>query len=154
MTSWLGIKNVFSTLVHGTQPTNDTGPVSFEVWLSPSITAWDYVPTDRNRPYRLVRAECKATDAYYAYAECSTFVGLMTDFATENMPRRDETCVILDKHCNIVLGWMWDEDEGRFDWVGGEYAFSILAFHYPLEAAVWETRARERLDRPDLKEWA
>lgn len=149
MKSWYGIKGVWSKLVKGTLPEIDGKPVPFEVWLSPSVPAWDYQPLDRDGPYRMIRADADG-DAVYGYIESPHFIGLMTEFATQHMPRKGECCAILDRHPNIVLGWLHKED--GFQWLGCEYGFSILALHHPVSAAVWERQAHEERNI-DLEEW-
>lgn len=155
--NWYGIKGIFSTLVKGTQPEVDGKPVEFHIWLSPSPAQWDYMPIDRNGPYRMVRAEGVdgegVAGAIYAYAESPHFMGLMTEFATQNMPRRGEVCAILDRHCNIVLGWV--THDGKVEWRGCEYAFEILSIHHPVSTPLWERQAKARADEQliNLEEW-
>jgi hypothetical protein len=150
-----GIKGVFSRLVHGTQPVVDGKPVEFDVWLSPTMCRWDYTPTDRDGPYRMVRADAVGGEggAIYAYLESPTFMGLVTEFATEHMPRRGEVCAILDRHCTIVVGWI--THDGKLEWQGCEYAFSQLAHHHPISAVLWERQAKARADEEliNLGEW-
>lgn len=150
--NWFGIRGVFSTLTRGTLPTVDGEPVPFDVWLAPSMAPWTYQPTDRDGPFRLIRINFD-TEAIYGYLESAAFAGVVTDFAVQHMPRREQACYILDRHCNIVIGWGWNGD--GFEWVGCEYAFTVLAFHHPVDAAVWELQAyrHHRDDDINLEEW-
>lgn len=151
--NWLGIKTAFSQMVLGTMPEVDGKPVLFEVWLSPSVCRWDYVATDTNGPYRMVRADNEG-GAIYGYAESPHFIGLMTEFATQHMPRRGEVCAILDRYCTIVLGWLWNGEQ--FEWRGCEEGFDKLSFHHPVSAALWEREAHAKAMtyQNDLEDWS
>lgn len=150
--SWLGIKGVFSTLTKGTLPTVDGEPVPFDVWLSPSLPAWDYEPVDGNGPYRLARIDPKR-GTVYGYVESASFTAIVNDFAAQHMPRRKECCYVLDRHCNIVIGWSWNGD--GFEWEGCQQAFNALAAYHPVNAAIWERQAYQhhRQDDINLEEW-
>lgn len=148
-----GIRTVWSKLVKGTKPVVNNVPVEFEVWLTPTMVHWDHMPIDRDGPYRLVRAACEG-QAVFGYAESPHFLGLMTEFATVHMPRRDEVCAILDRHCTIVIGWI--TRNGMIEWQGCEYAFDMLAMHHPISVPFWAEQARKTADEQliNLEEWA
>jgi hypothetical protein len=154
--NWYGVKTVFSKCVKGFQPTVNGRAVPLEVWLSPSMARWDYVPIDRNGPYRMIRADVNGGPEapIYGYIESPQFMGLVTEFATEHMPRRDEVCAILDRHCTIVIGWIWNGE--KMEWQGCQYGFEVLSFHHPINAVIWERQARESQDKDliNLEEWA
>jgi len=146
----IGILDAFSRRVFRRRPADDrTDTEVLEVWLTPSLPRWDFIPnSDLDRPFRLVRAST-TTDAVFALEEHGELAEALRSFTERNLPAVEQRCAIIDNKDQMILGWIDDRqpnvleiDEERYVWIGCEAAFRLLAIlHDPVDVAFWERLA-------------
>lgn len=136
----LGVRAPYSRRIEATVPSTDV-----EVYLSPSVARWDYLP---EAPYMIVRREIGPIDfaAFYGWEQnLADDVAAILSFSRLHMPRAGQWAYIADVDNQIVLGWRHDHD--ALEWQGCEFMFAILAtspYTNQVDVGIWETQARDR----------
>lgn len=97
-------------------------------------------------PYRMIRcADDDEVAVHYARLH-PTLTSAIADFARLNFPRPGQVCLLVDGDDQALLAW-WDRHQGeadlRYGWAGCSAAFNALAEIEPINAALWESLARQ-----------
>jgi hypothetical protein len=142
----LGIPGLWARMRRVPLPKGVPDEAAFlEVWLSPYLPLWEYVPLPVDGPYRLIHSS--DPDMIHEFKVSDDFVELLQDLCRLHMPAQDEVALILDEHCQIILGWRWEPDgpqAGPVQWMGCKFAFGLMEkFIEPAAVMIYETQAYE-----------
>lgn len=147
----IGIRNRLSRLVTRRGLSGQT----MQVWITPSPAQWEYIPQP---PYTLIRFDNEkplAEAAIYAWVDGLNDGQLCCEFLTNHMPRIRQTCMVIDDRHQIVLGWIWSENDGPL-WKGCEFMYKGLEVAgNPVDAALWCAMARRNTiyDFPTMEDY-